>query len=80
MQYLRTILVQNFANVARLRSILRRKCPSSDVVLQEFVVDDVDDGGNKRFNVFGARYEGLDVAYSSTVSVCLVCLDVLALW
>ena len=32
-----------------------------DIIVEEFLVDDVDDGGDQGFDVLGAGGEGLDV-------------------
>ena len=47
----------------------RCECAGCDVVRQEFVVDDVDDGGDEGLYVFRAGNEGLDIAYDATRSL-----------
>lgn len=67
LEYLRGCFAQFLTHVYGAR-IRRRFClerPRCDVVLEEFLVHDVDEGGDQRFDVFGARGEGFDVAWKT---------------
>lgn len=37
--------------------------PGCDVVLQELLIDDIDDGGGESFDVFGTCYQGFYVSW-----------------
>lgn len=53
MHDLRTIFVESGIHRALETRAPSLECPGCDVVLQEFFVDDVDDGWDESFDVFG---------------------------
>jgi hypothetical protein len=59
--YLRAVLVRDLYDGALVRRRAGRESLSRDVILQQLLVDDVDDGGNERFDVLGADDQGLNV-------------------
>lgn len=62
MQNLRTVLVGNFIERAFEGSTSGGESTSCDIVLEEFLVDNVYDGGDEGLDVFCASDESFDVA------------------
>jgi hypothetical protein len=63
MNYLWTLLIKHILiNGALISSTPGLESTSGDVVLEEFFVDDVDNGGDQLLYVFGAGLEGVDIA------------------
>lgn len=65
---LRTVLVRVFVERAIVTGTARLKCPGCDVVLQELAIDNIDDGGDECFDIFGSTDQGFYVIY--VVSDC----------
>ena len=65
LQYLRARLAQflPYIDRSRVRRCLRLEGSRCDVVLEEFLVDDVDDGRDQLFDVLCACSECIDVIY-----------------
>lgn len=73
MQNLRAVLVGDIVERALERGTPCREGAGCDVVLEELLVDDVDDGGDQRLDVFRTGDEGFNVACNcSTVSPSLL--------
>jgi hypothetical protein len=61
-QNLRRVLCRQLLDRPLRARVPSRERPRRDVVLQDFLVDDVDDGGDELLDVFGAGEERVDVA------------------
>lgn len=68
-QNLRTVLVGHLIERAFEGGTACGESTSGDVVLEKFLVDDVNDGGDKSLDVFGAGNESFDVAWEDKLSV-----------
>jgi hypothetical protein len=62
-QNLRTVLVGDFIERTFEGSASGGESTSCDIVLEEFLVDDVDDGGDEGLDVFCASDESFNVTY-----------------
>lgn len=58
---LRTIFIEILINGSFIGCISRMEGSGSDIGFEEFLIDDVDNGGDQGFDVLGARGEGFDV-------------------
>lgn len=65
MQDLWAILVENIIERTFEGCTSCGECAGGDVVLEEFLVDNVDDGGDEGFDVFGVADEGVNVTCKS---------------
>jgi hypothetical protein len=60
-QNLWAVLIEDFIERTLVRCTSRGEGSGSNVILEELFVDDVDDGRDKSFDVFGVVDEGFNV-------------------
>lgn len=72
-QNLRAVLVGHLIERALERGAAGGKGTSGNVVLEELLVDDVDDGGDEGLDVFGAGDEGFNVSCSKANLLVAIC-------